>query len=134
MAPKSKSALYVGGSVLLIMLAIAATAIVNQTQNTGQQGSTDIRAKAGVSATLKTTGIVSLVDTTAGKIVVNNLRFIESTGEIGTSNLGSWTVTPPSGFDLGSVNVGNTVTMTIDPSTFLTNYHTVTATQIVVNR
>ncbi len=133
MATKNRSTLFIGGSVLLIMFAVAATAIVNTTQNSGQT-SADIRAKAGVTATLRTTGTVTLVDNAAGKIVVNNLRFVESTGGVGNSNLGSWTVTPPPGFNFGSVSAGNTVTVTIDPSTFLTTYHTVTATQIVVGQ
>lgn len=134
MQKKNRSSLYIGGSVLLIMLAVAATAIVNQTQNGSQSTSEDIRAKAGASSTLRITGTVSIVDNTARKIVVNNLRFIESAGGAGNNNLGSWTVTPPPNFDLGTIAAGNTVTVTIDPSTFLTTYHTVTATQIVVGQ
>lgn len=128
MPRKNNSIFYVGGSVLLIMVAIAATAVVSQTKPT--ENPTEIRAKAGVGASLKMTGTVSTVDDVGGVVIVNNLQFADNP----TKNLGSWTVTPPPGFNLLSAYPGATATITIDPSTFLAANHTVRAVQIIIGK
>lgn len=129
MPPKShNSFLYIGASMFLIVGAIAATAIFRRNDTSS---GTDIRAKAGVSASLRLTGNVSGADDTNGTLTVSNLKFMDSQD---TTTLGTWTVTPPEGSSVSSYPVGANIVLTINPNTFLVTSHTVTATQIVVNK
>ena len=130
---KNNSFLYLIGSVALIIVAIAATSIINRSKNATTE-STDIRTKAGSLSTLKFSGTVVSTDDGKGIFVLDNLRFSDNSQDNSLRQLGSWTVTPPSGFNLASLFSGSKVTITVDSSTFLINSHTVTATQILVNR
>ncbi len=123
---KHAQAIFIG-SVVFIILAIGFISLLGNTRSSVP--ATDTRAKAGVTATLKLSGIVSSINDTKGVIIVNNLQFLDA-----TSNLGTWTVTPPSGFIIGSVGPGSRVTLTVNPATFLAATHTLTATQIKVER
>lgn len=128
MQKKNNTVLYVGISIALIIAAIAVTAIFN---NAKQGTSEDIRAKAGVTSTLRVAGTVSSVDEARGVFVLSNFRFTTSESP---ANMGSWTVTPPPGFALSSLSGGTKITMTIDPATMLAVSSTVTAIQITVER
>lgn len=127
MKKKNNTLLYVVIIIGLIVSAVAATTIVNHSQS----GSSDLRAKAGVATTLRMTGTVITVDSTKGTFALANVRF--ATSESNTT-LGTWTVTPPPGFSLGSLSAGTQITMTVDPTTMLATNSTVTATQIIVER
>lgn len=129
MRKPGNSFLYIGASVIFIVFAIAATAFFNRSSQ-GSSGA-DLRAKAGATSSLKMTGVVSSVDIGKGVLVVGDLRFASSEQP---QNLGVWTVAPPPGFTLATASPGATVTITIDPQTFLAATHTVTATQIIVER
>lgn len=128
MQKKSNTMLYIGVSIALIIAAIAATAIVN---NSRSGSSEDIRAKAGVTSTLRVAGTVTSVDEGKGTFVMSNFHFTTSENP---TNMGTWTVTPPQGFNLGSISSGSKITMTIDPATMLAESSTVTAIQITVDR
>ncbi len=123
---KHAQAIFVG-SVVFVILAIGFISLLGSTRSSAP--ATDTRAKAGITATLKLSGIVSSIDDTKGVIIVNNLQFLDA-----TSNLGTWTVTPPSGFIIGSVGPGSRVTLTVNPTTFLAASHTLTATQIKIEK
>lgn len=133
MTKKSNSFMYLGGSVALIIAAIAVTAVIDRSKNS-QTSSEDIRTKAGTSTSLQFTGSVATVDQTKGVFSVDNLQFASSAQTNQTNLLGQWTVTPPPSFNIASLGAGSRVTMTVDPTTFLITSHTVTATQITVNR
>lgn len=128
MKKKTNTLLFVAVSIGLIIAAVAATAIVNRAK---EGAPSDIRAKAGVSATLRVTGTVASVDDVKEIFTLTNFRFASS--ENG-ANLGTWTVTPPPGFSLSSLSPGVGITMTIDPTTMLAESHTVVATQIIVEK
>jgi len=60
------------------------------------------------------TAVVSAIDSGTNTITVNNLAFTSSKN----TNLGTWTITPPSPFTFSSVIAGNTITIKIDSSQF----------------
>ena len=118
------------GSVGLIMLAIGLVTILDKLQSPTSQ-STDVRARAGVTNTLKFVGLVSTVDETQGTVEVSSLQFDQSSLSGEATNLGTWIVTPPSGFNLASLTPGMTVTIGVNAKKFLATSHTVTALTIV---
>lgn len=119
---KNNNWLYIG-SFGLVIAAIATTAIIDRTKDE------DIRAKAGITTTQEMRGVVSEINENEGTVTVTNL---EAPGDtLLSKNQGvSWTVTAPSGFNVGSVSSGSRVKMKIIPSTFLISTHTATATEI----
>lgn len=119
---KNNNWLYIG-SIGLVIAAIATTAIIDRTKDE------DIRAKADVITTQEMRGVVSEINENEGTVTVTNL---ETPGDtLLSKNQGvSWTVTAPSGFNVGSVSSGSRVKMKIIPSTFLIATHTATATEI----
>lgn len=125
---KHTQAIFVG-SVIFVILAIGFVSLLGSTAS--QAPATDTRAKAGVTATLKLSGVVTSVDDTKGVILVDQLQFMDAEGG---KTLGTWTVTPPPGFNLASMAIGTKVTLTVNPTTFLATSHTLTATQIKVER
>lgn len=129
MPQKNKSLLYIFGSIILIFAAIIVTALI---QKTSGPASEDIRARAGIKNTLRFTGIVVSIDTTRGTFVINNVQFENAAP--GSTPLGKWTVTPPPTFSLTSLFTGVNVTISVDASTFKITNHTVTATEIKINR
>lgn len=123
---KNNTLLFVGISLILIISAIAATAIISRTKD---GGSSDIRAKAGVTTTLRMKAMVATIDETKGTIVVSGLMFSDS-----QNDLGSWTVTPPPGLSVSSLSAGQTISLSVDPSSMDVATHTVRATQLIVER
>ncbi len=124
--------MYLAGSVILIIAAIAVTTVVNRFQPSDSSG--DIRTKAGTSNSLQFTGIISTVDENKGIFTVDNLQFAYKSTADNASLLGSWTVTPSPGVNLTSILPGTKIAITVVPSTFLIRTHTVTATQITILR
>lgn len=125
MKKRSNPYIYIFGSLLLIIVAIATTSIYSRAnENTPE----DIRTKAGTTATIKVAGIVSSISETQGFFVVDNLRFSGTAS--GNKNLGSWTVTPPIDFSVSSLTIGDEVTLTVDPLSLVAQKRTVTATEI----
>jgi hypothetical protein len=125
MNKKTTSLVYIGGSLLLVVVAIAITTILNRTSSPTTQGE-DIRAKAGSTNTMQVKGVVSEVDAPGSKLKLDNVTFVSSDN---SSNLGLWTVSAPQ-VDLSTLPVGSKVILTIDSATFLISAHTMTATQI----
>ena len=125
---KSKNALLFG-SVGLIVLAITVTTILERTKQTATSGE-DIRTRASATGTLSMRGIVSSVDETQGVVIVDNLQFDSQ----GSKSLGTWTVTPPATVNLASLYPGATISLIVNPTTFLTNTKTLTALEIKLTR
>lgn len=126
---KSKNALLFG-SVALIVLAITVTTILERTKQTATNE--DVRTRASAVGTLTMKGIVSSVDETKGVVIVDNVQF-EDQASAG-KNLGTWTVTPPSTFNLASLYSGAKVALIVNPTTFLAATRTLTATEIKIQR
>lgn len=131
MNKKPTGTLLLFGSLGLIVAAIAITAVINGA-NRNAAAPTDIRAKAGITATLKVVGIVTSVDNANSTVLVDGLRFSDSQDT--AASLGSWTVTPPPSYNLSLLSSGARVTITVDPSSFLVATHTLSATQITVSK
>ncbi|MCL4360597.1 hypothetical protein M1555_05110 [Patescibacteria group bacterium] len=130
MRKKGNSTHYIIVSVLLIIMAIAATAVVNRAKSP-ETNTTDIRAKASAVSTLKLTATVTEVNATQGTFTIENTRFADNAEG---ADLGTWTVTPPPLYTLATLSPGSRVTITFDPQSFLATQHTVSATQITVGQ
>lgn len=118
------------GSVVLIVLTIGLVSILDRA-GSSTAPSTDIRARAAVTKTLQVNATVESVDETQGLINVSDLYFADQSRSGEAKNLGSWVVTPPSSFNVGSVSAGSKVTIGVDAATFLITKHTLTAVTIV---
>ena len=116
---KDNTFLYIISTVTFIFLGIILTTVINKTK------SSDVRAKASATAGIEATAVVSSVDSETNAIKVDELTFASS-----KTNLGSWTITPPSSFLLSSIIVGNAIKLTIDPTHFDIQTHTLTAKKI----
>jgi len=126
MKKKSNNLLLYVISIALVILAIALTAIINNTNKSG--GASDVRARAGAANAIKFTATVTGVNEENRTMAVNNLKFVKS--ESGSGNLGNWTVTVPVNFSLASVETGASVILAVDPTTFKAETHTLTAVEI----
>lgn len=116
------------GSIGFLILALGFVTILNRTKSSDT--GTDVRAKAGILATLKMSADVVSVDDNKGTINVDQLKFLDR-GD-GQLSLGAWVVTAPPTVSVGSLSVGEHVSLIVDPSTFLAQSHTLTATEIHV--
>lgn len=128
---KDKSNILLLSAFVLILFAIILTAILNKSGSNASL--TDIRTKAGLGTSLKAEGIVSSIDPAQGVFTLKDLHFVHKNRDDSKSNLGEWTVSPPAGFNVGSLREGSTVTVTFNPTTFLTTTKTMTATNIETN-
>ncbi len=127
--PKNANTLpYIFGSLGLIVAAIVFSSIFNRTSNP-QEETANIQTRAASPSMIKVTGVVARVDTASGTIIVNDLRFTDS-----TKSLGTWTVTPPPSFNSASAFPGSILTITVDPPTMLAIKRTLTATEIFAGK
>lgn len=122
---KSKANLFLFGSVLLIFMGMAIVAILNR--NTGSASSTDVRARAANTYTLKLKGTVTEVNEAKGTIAASNVYFDDTNRSGEQQNLGNWTVTAPPTFNFASVSPGVTITIGVAASTFNVASHALTA-------
>ena len=117
------------GSVVLILLAIALVAILDKTSPSGSGN--DVRARATTQASLSLQGTVSSIDQAKGTLLMDNLLLADANRAGVVQNLGSMVVTAPAGFDFTTVSPGMKVTIGIDSATFKVTSQTVTALTIV---
>jgi len=122
---KSKANLFLFGSVIIILLAVALVAILNKSTPSGS--STDVRARAGTPNTLKLVGIVNAVNEAKGTVQVTSIQFADTNRAGAPKNLGNWSVTAPAAFNFASVAPGIAVTIGVAASTFNVANHAVTA-------
>lgn len=125
---KQNNILFFIGSVLLIIVAIAVSAIL-QKNTTSQEKSSDVRARAGVASSLELTGALSSIDESSNVFILDNVKFAGSD----TQSLGTWTVSPPPNFSISSLSAAKTVRIKVNAATFLATSHTVTATEVKVD-
>lgn len=115
------------GSVLLIVLAIAMVSLLSRTSSSS---STDVRARAAVVKTLELNGTVKTVNEGEGTLILERVYLSDDSREGSPQDLGTWTVTVPSAFNMASVGEGQMVKVNIDSKTFLISSHSVTALAI----
>ncbi len=113
-------------SVGFIVVALFTTFLIN----TNKESPADIRAKAGVLATLKYEGLVVSVDDVNGTVTIDSLTLSDESRSGAKKNLGRWVVTAPPQFNLVSASTGTKVKLTIDPKTFDIARKTLTAKEI----
>lgn len=116
------------GSIILILLAVGLVAILDRTS---PSQSSDIRARAGTAVTLKLIGTVDTIDESKGTITASGVHFASSnlSGEV--KDLGTFTITPPAGFNYASISVGGKITVGLDAKSFDIPSHTMTAITLV---
>lgn len=117
----------------LIIAGVVTIAIINVVKN-NQSAATDIRAKAGVTNTLKLTGTVDSIDETTGTITVLDVQFAAESRSGKAVNYGTWTVTPPVTFSLMSAIPGANITFTVASDSFNVVSKQVTAANVVIKQ
>lgn len=122
---KNKTYLFIFGSVVIILLAVAMVAILGNIKP--NSSSSDIRARAGTQNALKLVGVVASVNETKGTISVTGVQFAESNRSGAAQNLGDWIVTAPPAFNFASISPGSAVTIGVEASTFNITNHAVSA-------
>lgn len=113
---------------VLVVMGMITTAIIDRVKSSQNAG--DYRAKAGVTNTLKLTGIVESVNELAGTITVSNVEFASVSRSGKAVNYGRWTVTPPSTFNLMTINPGANISFTISADSFNVETRAVVASEI----
>lgn len=127
------SFIYFFGSVVLIVTAIVATAILNRTANTAS--TQDVRARASVTSLMRMTAIVMSVDETTDVVTVNGLQFAGQFPEtLARETGGEWTVTVGTGVNLGALSPGARVELQVNPSSFNIAGRSFIAAAITVSR
>ena len=129
---KSRGLTYIIAAVSLIVVAIITTAIIGAVKN--NQAPADIRAKAGVSNTLKLTGIVNAVNEADGTITVDGVQFSQDSRSGPAHNYGTWTVTPPLSFSILTAQPGKSIMFTVETTSFNVATKQVAATQMSVEK
>jgi hypothetical protein len=119
-----RTMLYIAGSVILLVVAIAATSIINNRPSS----EADIRAKASLQTGLTYEAIVNSVDASTGTLIVENLKPTDN----GMALTGTWSVTMPSDMSLTGITAGTSVQITIDSKTFNIQTHTLGAKKVEV--
>lgn len=117
---------------VLVVMGMITTAIIDRVKSS--QSAADVRAKAGVTNTLKLTGTVETVDESSGTISVADVQFATESRSGKAVNYGTWTVTPPSTFNLLTANPGANIAFTISADSFNVETHAVVASQITVGK
>ncbi len=122
---KNKTYLFLFGSLIIILLAIAMVAILGNIKPNSSPS--DIRARAGTQNALKLVGVVASVDEGKGIVNVTGVQFAEANRSGNAQNLGDWAVMTPPAFNFASVSSGTSVTIGVEASTFNIASHKVTA-------
>lgn len=121
------SNMFLVGSVVLILLAIALVAILDKTSPSNNAN--DVRARAATVQALTLTATVATVNQPQGTLNVVSVAFADKTSVDAGQNY--WVVTTPAGFDFTTVSPGATVAIGVDPQTFKVSTHAMTALTLV---
>ncbi len=117
---KDKTILYIVSTLSFIFLGILITWIIDRTKTN------DLRLRASGAKGISASASVANIAYDTNTIQINGLVFTSSPEK----NMGTWTLTPPTSFNVGSVTLGSTVRLTIDPATVNISSHTLTAKEI----
>lgn len=131
--PASSSFPYFFGSVILIVTAIAATAILNRTSNTAT--SQDVRARASVTSLMRMNAVVTSVDEGKGIVVVNGLKFSGKAPEsLARNTAGEWQAHVAENVPIANLRPGARVELQVNPTSFNIAGHSLTIQAITVLR
>lgn len=129
----SSSFPYFFGSVILIVTAIAATAILNRTSNTAT--SQDVRARASVTSLMRMNAVVTSVDEGKGIVVVNGLKFSGNAPEsLARNTAGEWQAHVAENVPIANLRPGARVELQVNPTSFNIAGHSLTIQAITVLR
>ena len=132
MKKRPDSLIYIIALAGLIVAGIITTSIINAVKS--NQTGTDIRAKAGVTNTLKFSGIVNSINDLDATIIVDDVQLSKESRSGNPVNYGSWTVTPPQTFSLSSAVPGSAITFTVNADEFSVSSKHVVASDIKIGR
>jgi hypothetical protein len=116
--------LYIG-SLVFVLVGLGFVSILQKVSSSSDN--TDVRARASSKSSFHFTALVTSVDESANMVVVNNLRF--SDAESSQKDLGEWKVTVPANTRLSDFPSGTSVTIAVDPPTFLAATRSMNATE-----
>lgn len=132
MNKKPDSLLYILALAGLIVAAVITTSIIGAVKN--NQAGTDIRAKAGVTNTLKLTGIVESADDLKGTVKVLNVQFAQESRSGKAVDYGTWIVTPPNTFEFPTAVPGAKISFTVNSDSFDVMKKEVVAAQMAIEK
>ncbi len=121
------------GCLVAIIAAIGFVSILDKTTSSNGAG-TDVRARAALGKNLSVNGIVESVDESAGTITVQNVYFSDTSRSGEAKDMGTWIVTPPSSFSIGTLTSGTKITMGVESKSFLAIKRTLTASTITIRK
>jgi hypothetical protein len=121
---KKRNLLLFGGSVGLIIAAIATTSLIDFSRSE-KKTIVPVRATKTVSS-MVFTGRVSSFDESTNTLIVDDLRFENSNDK----TMGTWNVTPPAKFNPSAYGQGAKIKITANPVTFQIAKKTLTAYEI----
>ena len=134
--PEGRNYLIFFASVLLIITAIAVTAILNATKS--PSSSKDVRARASVTSLLRLRAVVVSVDEAKAQASVNGLEFTGNTPpslqSVARNTGGVWTASVDGNVNLGVLNPGSRVELQVNPASFDIAGRSLTAASITVLR
>lgn len=132
MNKKPDSLIYIIALAGLIVAAVITTSIIGAVKN--NQGGTDIRAKAGVTNTLKLTGVVASTDDLARTIKILNVQFAQESRSGKAVDYGTWIVTPPDTFTFATAVPGAKISFTVNSDSFDVMKKEVVAAQMAIEK
>lgn len=127
---KSSGLIYLIAAVMLIVVGIITTSLISSVKD--RDSTTDIRAKAGNTNTLKLFGTISGVNDIEGTVIVTNVEFSRDSRSGDAKNYGTWTVTPPANFQFSSAAPGLSTTFTVETISFDVSSKKVAAVQMTI--
>lgn len=132
MNKKPDTLIYIIALAGLIVAAVITTSIIGAVKN--NQSGTDIRAKAGVTNTLKLTGVVENADTLTSTIKVRNVQFAQESRSGKAVDYGTWVVTPPNTFTFATAVPGTNISFTVNSDSFDVMKKEVVAAQMSIGK
>lgn len=132
MKKKPDSLIYIMALAGLIVVAIITTSIIGAVKN--NNGTADIRAKAGVVNTLKLIGTVESLDDATRTLTVLDVQFSPESRSGKAVNYGTWKVIAPAAFDIFSAVPGAKINFTVNSDSFDVALKEVVAAQMSLSK
>lgn len=111
---------YIFTSLLLIVTAVGASAVLTRIKDAGS--SQDVRARASVTSLMRLTAVITAVDSKTRVVTVNALQFTSSLDREAESfarnTAGEWSVRATGDIDLTTLSSGMKVELQVNPASF----------------
>lgn len=128
---QNKSNVLLFTSFALVLLAVGLVTVLQTVRQPDGGSAQDVRARAAVDKGLIMTATLDSTDSDAGVVIVT-LKGFSDAQYAKLAQYGTWSITPPAGYDFVSAPVGSNVHIAIDPTTFDVRAKTATAKSITV--